>query len=293
MKLTRDRIRELVGEVYDDLPRVWTSKEGNLAFSGYVGYVEQIDRAHRRYGGGDYKGLRFLDIGISMGVVACVASKLGMQVDGCDYLKAADDPFLTPLRRKYNITYADYDAVTDDLPYPDNTFDIVNCNDMIEHLHASPKRMLENALRVLKPGGVLIITTPNLAALHNRIQLFIGGSVHASIRDWYHNPIWARPVFTGHVREFAPRELKYVLSEAGFRAVEVSTIFSLPGSKRPEQPQDAGLDYNNGFFYLEHAPFYSREFRVRSWYDAALLAFKVATVPLPGARLIAVATGQK
>lgn len=288
--LSRRELVDLVSAVYDSMPSEWVAKEGNLAFNSYVHYTRHILFAKEKYlrGGEGH----FLDVGMSMGVIACVAATLGMSVDGCDYLSNREHPVLAPIREKYGISYADYDACTDNLPYDDNKFDIVNCNDMIEHLHTSPQRMLLEILRVLRPGGVFIITNPNIAALHNRIQLLFGGSVHASIEDWYHNPAWMRPKFTGHVREYSPRELRYVLRQAGFKNIRVATVFPLPGSRRPVTPSDASLDYSGCFSYLKHSPFHTRNFHVRSFYDMAVLAFYIATLPLPGARLSAVAFGQ-
>jgi len=291
--LSKREIVEVISEVYKTMPDAWTEKEGNLSFNEYVADLQHILFAVEKYLLPQEESLRFLDIGMSMGVVACAASRLGMLASGCDYLNNREHPVLAPIREKFGVAYADYDASTDDLPYADGSFDIVNCNAMIEHLHTSPKRMLLEVLRVLRPGGVFIVTNPNIAALHNRVQLLFGGSVHASIEDWYHNPNWARPKFTGHVREYSARELRYVLQQAGFKNVLRSTYFNLPGTKRPATAEDAELDYSGGFAYLEDAPFYSRDFRLRSLYDLALLAFYVITLPLPGTRLSAMAIGQK
>ncbi len=289
--MNKREIQTLVSDVYASLPPVWVAKDGNLAFNEYVQDIQEIQLAREKYLGGG--GERFLDIGMSMGVVACAMSKLGLSVDGCDYLGNRDHPILAPIREQFGVGYADYDASVDDLPYEDESFDVVNSNAMIEHLHTSPKKMLLEVLRVLKPGGAFIISNPNIAALHNRIQLLFGGSVHASIRDWYHNPAWARPKYTGHVREYSPSELRYVLEQAGFRNVRATSRSPLPGSKRPERPSDASLDYTGRFTYLKNSPFHTREFRVRSLYDVAVLANQIATFPLPGARRVAVARGQK
>jgi len=48
----------------------------------------------------------------------------------------------------------------DDLPFPDNYFDIILCSDVIEHL-LHPEKCFSEMNRVLKRGGVVIVTTPN------------------------------------------------------------------------------------------------------------------------------------
>lgn len=50
------------------------------------------------------------------------------------------------------------------LPYADGTFDIVVSMDVIEHV-PEPAPWLDEAARVLRPGGVLFLTTPNYASL--------------------------------------------------------------------------------------------------------------------------------
>jgi 2-polyprenyl-3-methyl-5-hydroxy-6-metoxy-1,4-benzoquinol methylase len=51
--------------------------------------------------------------------------------------------------------------VEDALPFPEETFDIVICNDVLEHLKNPPKALV-NIMRGLTKGGVLYINTPNL-----------------------------------------------------------------------------------------------------------------------------------
>jgi SAM-dependent methyltransferase len=55
-----------------------------------------------------------------------------------------------------------------ELPFPSDFFDVVTCNDVIEHLE-NPERALANIHRVLKPGGVLYLNTPNLNALRRTL----------------------------------------------------------------------------------------------------------------------------
>ena len=56
-----------------------------------------------------------------------------------------------------------YDGRT--IPYPDHHFDIVFCTEVLEHV-PEPAELLGEVHRVLKPGGVIIMTTPFLVPLH-------------------------------------------------------------------------------------------------------------------------------
>jgi SAM-dependent methyltransferase len=58
-------------------------------------------------------------------------------------------------------------------PFKDGYFDAVFAGEIIEHLF-DPDHFLDEIYRVLRPGGVLVLTTPNLASIHNRIALVFG-----------------------------------------------------------------------------------------------------------------------
>ena len=65
------------------------------------------------------------------------------------------------------------DVNSEPLPFDDETFDLVYLTEVIEHL-VRPDRALEEIRRVLRPGGHLIVSTPNLACLPNRLLLALG-----------------------------------------------------------------------------------------------------------------------
>lgn len=50
--------------------------------------------------------------------------------------------------------------VNEGLPFPDESFDLIWCSEVIEHL-LSPEAFIEECERTLKPGGKLVLTTPN------------------------------------------------------------------------------------------------------------------------------------
>ncbi|HTF33685.1 MAG TPA: methyltransferase domain-containing protein [Myxococcota bacterium] len=289
-------VAAILDRVYATLPREWTAKEGAHCYPNYRHYLRAIascsdDIQLERSGTQSEVGLDLLDIGLSMGVVGYACSLMGMRVTGVDDERNEWHPLLQPLRKWFGVSYAGYNALTNQLPFETSSFDIVNSNDMIEHIHGSPKRMLNESYRVLRRGGRIVITTPNLSSLHNRLLLLLGGSVHASIQDWYHSPQWHRPVFTGHVREYTPGELRYVLGEAGFQNVRVMPFNSFPGSVAPPPADASELDYSRWFSYLKDAPFYEREFHLRGKRDVAYVAHSLITMPFRGMRreLLAVA----
>jgi SAM-dependent methyltransferase len=62
----------------------------------------------------------------------------------------------------------------DHMPYKDAQFDTVFLGEVLEHTW-TPKRMVEECYRVLKPGGVFILTTPNIYALSRMLRYLVKG----------------------------------------------------------------------------------------------------------------------
>jgi 2-polyprenyl-3-methyl-5-hydroxy-6-metoxy-1,4-benzoquinol methylase len=61
----------------------------------------------------------------------------------------------------------------DAIPFGDACFDVVFAGEIIEHLY-NPDYLLEECRRVVKPGGHLVVTTPNLQAWYNRALFLFG-----------------------------------------------------------------------------------------------------------------------
>ncbi|MBK9306360.1 MAG: methyltransferase domain-containing protein [Nitrospira sp.] len=104
-----------------------------------------------------------------------------------------------------------------EVPLPDHSTQLVFALEIIEHL-TSPFHLLAEAYRVLRSGGHIILTTPNVTRIGNVFKLLIGRSPNDRLAPpGYKNPDdeW-RP----HAREYAMHELADMLRQTGFDIAE-------------------------------------------------------------------------
>jgi SAM-dependent methyltransferase len=107
------------------------------------------------------------------------------------------------------------------LPLASGCADVVIMSELIEHL-VDPDSALDEARRVLRPAGTLLLSTPNLAAWYNRGLLALGVQplfTEVSLRGVFGRP--GREV-AGHLRVFTRRALVGLLAARGFGAIQVS-----------------------------------------------------------------------
>lgn len=115
------------------------------------------------------------------------------------------------------------DLSSDVLPFANGTFDTVSMIEVIEHLH-DVEHCLKEVSRVLRPGGFLLLTTPNMASWHGRVSLIAGYQplcLDIGYRRHYGSLITLSGKSAGHIRGFTLPALKELLDEFNFRLVGV------------------------------------------------------------------------
>ena len=153
-----------------------------------------------------------LDVG-SGGLAKKLAS-IGHQASACDCLPGQD------WAHAGTVHYTECD-LADGLPYPDASFEYIVCLEVIEHVE-NPMALCRELRRVLRPGGRLFISTPNILNLRSRVKFLLDGS----FLFFNYPPIeWeakeGRP--SVHVCPIRYHELEYYLYKA---ELEVREVFS-------------------------------------------------------------------
>lgn len=90
------------------------------------------------------------------------------------------------------------------LPYTESSFDVITCCEVLEHL-LNPFSMVKETSRLLKKGGLLIITVPNMYDLRTRIRFPLG--------------LWTKITFganLGHIRFYSKKTLAKLIEDEGF-----------------------------------------------------------------------------
>lgn len=122
---------------------------------------------------------------------------------------------------KANIKAFCHDVDKGKIPLKSNSIDLIFCGEVIEHVY-SPDNLLIEIHRLLKPGGHVVLTTPNLASWFNRISLLFGYQPIFSDISLVTNAgqLWPMDPF-GHLRLYTYRSLVYLFNYYKFNVEEV------------------------------------------------------------------------
>jgi 2-polyprenyl-3-methyl-5-hydroxy-6-metoxy-1,4-benzoquinol methylase len=152
---------------------------------------------------------RALDVGCATGALPAALRGMGWDASGVELSEAQADYG----RRRYSL---DIRAGTlESAAFPDESFDLVHASHLIEHLN-DPGSFLDEAARVMRHDGLLVLTTPNADGLQARL---LGSAWRSAIYD--------------HLYLFSARTLRAMLSSRG---LEVSALATWGGWARGLEP---------------------------------------------------------
>lgn len=101
-------------------------------------------------------GGRFLDVGAGLGAILMYVDKPEFEL----FVTELDADAIGFINSNFHQPVNAFQGELPDAGYPDNYFDYVCCNHVIEHV-LDPKLYMDEMFRILKPGGILYLGTPN------------------------------------------------------------------------------------------------------------------------------------
>jgi SAM-dependent methyltransferase len=164
------------------------------------------------------RGARVLDLGAGEGYFSQLVGEFIRERIRCDpgeVLSACD---AVPEQFGYHGIRCDAVGADGRLPYGDTTFDLVCSLEVVEHVE-DQFAFVREAGRVLKPGGTLLLSTPNVLNMNSRWRYLHSG--FAQLFDPL--PLGERDIVhtSGHIHPVTYYYLAYALRAAGFRDVGV------------------------------------------------------------------------
>lgn len=208
-----------------------TDIQARFPFQDYIGpavglEMAAIVRELARVFPDGFQGKRLLDIGCGPMDKTGVLQRMGFSCSGVDDL---GDPWhrrgdnLARIRRFADDLGIDFflqEAGSPTIPFPPGSFDVVCLLGVIEHLHESPRLVLNAAGQFLKPGGVVVVEMPNSVNLRKRLSMLVGRSSLPPVDQFYHS---IGP-WRGHVREYTVDETAFICRMNGFEILTATTF---------------------------------------------------------------------
>ena len=168
---------------------------------------------------------RILEMGTYLQIAPSLQKQLGYgQVRGCYLGRAGTIEHKAVTSQSGELFECDidlFDAESDLFPYPDGHFSTVLCCELIEHLNRDPMHMMAEINRILRLGGHLVLTTPNLTSLRALSAVLLG--YHPGLFSVYLRPDGSAPKEQRHHREYTPIEIHLLLTDSGFEVARLAT----------------------------------------------------------------------
>lgn len=199
-----------------DAPEAEMRAYGELDFRRFVytwGMVRNLKGECLELGGNPYFTSmllrRFSDLNLTFANYFALDSD-GIYEQAVDYKCVENGSVLSDI-----FPYHHFNIENDEFPFAGNSFDVVIFAEIIEHLQNDPCKVMREIHRVLKPGGTLILITPNVARLENVARLISGVNIY--------DPYSGYGPYGRHNREYNLHELDKLLRFEGFEPQQAFT----------------------------------------------------------------------
>jgi 2-polyprenyl-3-methyl-5-hydroxy-6-metoxy-1,4-benzoquinol methylase len=155
-------------------------------------------------------GSTVLDVGAGAGAFSLRLSDLGYRVTALDV-----DP------SKWNATHIPFmvlDVNKGVAASISDTFDAVCCVEVIEHVE-NPWALLRDLWAVVRPGGIVLVSTPNVANFLSRLHLLLKGNFYS---------FGPGSLDMGHINPIHPYEMREIIKQLGWRQLCETRVGYLP-----------------------------------------------------------------
>lgn len=177
---------------------------------GYANYFEGMRVNKRTFYerlkriGKKHKKGKLLDVGCALGDCLVEAKKLGWEDP--EGLEVSEYAYEFAKKKGLKVKKGFLEKGT----YPENNFDLVLYQDVIEHIK-EPVEELEKVRKILKPGGLVFLVTPDIGGWWKRIL----------------GPLWYHYKPEEHIMYFSQESLKKALQKAGFGNIETRRTYHI------------------------------------------------------------------
>jgi len=167
-------------------------------------YLTDLQLIERYYESGP-----ILEVGALPCHLTLALKKLDYQNSGVDL----DPSRAARLIREFDLDIRRCDIEVEPLPFGDERFGLVLLTEVFEHLRIDPLFVLSELNRVLKVGGMLMLSTPNLYSLEKRLKYLAGKGFNDPLKNF---KMLRKVGHMGHVREYSPKEMKAFVRYSDF-----------------------------------------------------------------------------
>jgi SAM-dependent methyltransferase len=166
-------------------------------------------------------GSKVLDFGCGPCDKTALLKFMGYECSGYDDLQ--DDWHRLPGVRKKILNFTDDCGIDfrlagkNGFPFAEESFDLVTAFDVVEHLHNSPRVILNDLLTLAKPEGLILITVPSAVNIRKRIDVLRGKTNLPRYAGYY----WYPDPWRGHIREYCKDDLRMLAEYLDLEIVEL------------------------------------------------------------------------